>query len=437
MKEPNGHQRGVRSRSFQLILPVIATLSFSLYGQPAAAATGDLIAVVPIPENAGGIAVAFDGTFLYYTVFPGTQLHRIRPDGTGHTDVPITDSATGANPGELRAMTFDVSRGKLWAAFGAGTSLFLLDTTTGQATFQFSVAGNLPDCSSKGAPFGCLPPDGLAYDGIDDSIRYSPDGGRRVYHFSTGGQLLGVLDVDIPPNDIGPDCLPFLPVGDTAFTSGVAVGGPTLLLAANGGGGGCPFIFLFSKTGIKLGSFSYAGARAEDIECDNVTFNLDVIWVRDFSDGVLRAYEIPEGTCQAGGRPLTALSRRMTGGGGVQGTRVTFGFELHCHIGVTPNQLEINEGPNRFHLDKLTSANCSVTPGISPNPPPAGLDTYMGSGLGHFNGMPGATTQWIFQDAGEPSTGDTVSIIVKDAGGSVVVAAAGTIRGGNIQAHGK
>lgn len=142
---------------------------------------------------------------------------------------------------------------------------------------------------------------------------------------------------------------------------------------------------------------------------------------------------------------LTQVTQgRMTGGGsvidanGFPNTRVTHGFELNCNMTKTSNSLEINWGSgNKFHLDNLTSAICVNDPTISPNPPVAGFNTYVGQGTGKFNGVSGATAQWTFTDAGEPGTSDFAKIVVKNSGGTTVLSVSGDLTKGNQQAHNK
>ncbi|HJU43075.1 MAG TPA: hypothetical protein VJ691_09690, partial [Vicinamibacterales bacterium] len=102
-----------------------------------------------------------------------------------------------------------------------------------------------------------------------------------------------------------------------------------------------------------------------------------------------------------------------------------------------PNRLQINWGPgNRFHLGEVTSALCTDDPAIvSAKPRAVGFDTYDGSGTGQYNGQPGATITWRFTDAGEPGRNDYASIVIKDAGGNIVLVVTGTLNNGNHQAH--
>ncbi len=134
----------------------------------------------------------------------------------------------------------------------------------------------------------------------------------------------------------------------------------------------------------------------------------------------------------------TNLPGRMTGGGRVAtsaGVNVTHGFELHCDAAQTPNNLQINWGANKFHLEKLTKALCGDNPNIGPNPPGANFDTYMGEGTGRLNGVDGATVKWTFTDAGEPGSKDSVHITIKDSGGNMVLEVTGKLNKGNHQAH--
>ncbi len=153
-------------------------------------------------------------------------------------------------------------------------------------------------------------------------------------------------------------------------------------------------------------------------------------------------------------RPPSAVTRRarMTGGGSIftdandtgvpPGTRITHGFELHCDPARKPNSLEINihnVTDSQFHLENLTFANCTDDPTITPNPPNAPFDTYEGKGTGRFNGVSGATAEWIFTDAGEPGINDRIKrLLIKDANGTVVVNIPDpghTLTFGNHQAH--
>jgi hypothetical protein len=133
-------------------------------------------------------------------------------------------------------------------------------------------------------------------------------------------------------------------------------------------------------------------------------------------------------------------SRRMTGGGSVfteDGTRVTHGFELHCAASQEPNNLQVNWGKgNKFHLESLTSAVCVDDPGFDEGQPIAGFDTHRGTGTGRYNGVAGATAEWVFTDEGEPGKEDrVVSLTIRDVNNVVVLSVTGKLRNGNHQAH--
>ncbi len=123
-------------------------------------------------------------------------------------------------------------------------------------------------------------------------------------------------------------------------------------------------------------------------------------------------------------------------------TRVTHGFTLHCDASVQPNRLEVNWGPaknaQKFHLESLTTADCSDNSLISPQQPNADFDTIMGTGVGRFNGVSGATIQFTFDDAGEPGRNDSVKMLIKDKSGATVLNTGNSfvkIDVGNQQAH--
>jgi hypothetical protein len=140
----------------------------------------------------------------------------------------------------------------------------------------------------------------------------------------------------------------------------------------------------------------------------------------------------------------------MTGGGsvltdtGVQvtisGSRVTHGFELHCifppgSAPEEPNNLEINWGGNRFHLEALTQGFCIDDEAVDQRPPSAPFDTYIGAGSGRYNGASGAVARWVFVDAGEPGTRDTAAITITFGGSTVLSVPAAPLTFGNHQAH--
>ena len=135
---------------------------------------------------------------------------------------------------------------------------------------------------------------------------------------------------------------------------------------------------------------------------------------------------------------ISPAKGRMTGGGSVftdDNARVTLGFEIHCDLS-KPNNLQVNwPDGNKFHMLELTSAICTDDPAINPKPPVAPLDTFTGEGTGRFNGVEGATINFIFVDKGEPGKSDTAWIKIVDSGGQEVQNVSGSMKYGNLQAH--
>lgn len=131
---------------------------------------------------------------------------------------------------------------------------------------------------------------------------------------------------------------------------------------------------------------------------------------------------------------------RMTGGGHIEDggkTRDTsHGFQLRCDATDHRQSLEVNwEGGNKWHLEDLTSATCIDDPALNECPPCAGFDTYIGTGVGRYNGDSGATAEWTFTDDGEPGTNDHFDMVIRDSGGNIVLDVSGFLDGGNHQAH--
>jgi len=127
----------------------------------------------------------------------------------------------------------------------------------------------------------------------------------------------------------------------------------------------------------------------------------------------------------------------MTGGSSIisSGLRVTRGSNLNCDVTHNPQNLEIHWHGRRFHLESLTSANCSNDPNMHAGQPYAGFKTCTGSGTGTLDGVDGATIDFVFTDAGEPGTNDTAAYAIRDVDGNQVLSASGNLDNGNQQAH--
>jgi hypothetical protein len=106
------------------------------------------------------------------------------------TSFPTVNDDTG-NSLVFTEMAWYKGRGMLWAATDAcrdhPVQVYLLDPTTGEATFQFE-ARNENDFSTNFA-------DGLTYDGTDHTVWMSPDGpsSTDIYHYEENGTLINVI----------------------------------------------------------------------------------------------------------------------------------------------------------------------------------------------------------------------------------------------------
>ena len=151
---------------------------------------------------------------------------------------------------------------------------------------------------------------------------------------------------------------------------------------------------------------------------------------------------------------------RMTGGGSIfydnsPAIRVTRGFEIHCDLSV-PNKLQVNEHGGaklKFHLEVLTAATCTDEPGYNEIPPPAGFDTFVGTGTGKLDGVENAgDICFRFEDHGEPGIDDVATIAIWPLGtgpavctdltaaqwagvGGELLYVSGPMHHGNLQAH--
>jgi len=132
---------------------------------------------------------------------------------------------------------------------------------------------------------------------------------------------------------------------------------------------------------------------------------------------------------------------RFTGGGHqirVDGVRVTRGLTIHCDL-LLSNNLEINWNGNRFHtLEHLTTVACTDDPDIIQAPPPAPLDTLIGTGAGRYNNMEGYSIEFTLVDQGEPGREDQMAIYIYETanpGNVILNIPLQELSGGNLQAH--
>jgi hypothetical protein len=245
-------------------------------GQTAQAADGSVLRTVTAEgyNCSLGTGIAFDGQNLLLSCSNDNKITAVDP-----TDGSLVKSYSVSGVSSIGALAYDRGREVLWACGGFSgddTVVWQIDLETSLATQQFD------------GPVGC--PDGLAYDGRDDTFWLSPDVSPTVYHYSMTGELLGSV-----PANLG-----------SCGNSGIAVGGDYLFFANNG----CSQIYMAPRTDpTSTTLFGTYGARLEDLECDDVSFadlGKAAIWSKDAYDGVLNAFELNPGTCGFGGLPPVA-----------------------------------------------------------------------------------------------------------------------------------
>ena len=270
------------------VTALLTTALTTLIASQVAADPGDLLTdiVTPVPSPSGtaiGIAAdCEDPTTLYYTHSNQAVLHKMDSLGVAiGLPIPITDSATGA-PVSIGAIQWDESRGLLWGgtdSAGSPVSVYLIDPTTGVATYQFQT-------NSPGIGFT----DGISYDGSTDTVYVSDDVSSVIdEHDATTpwGLVRTLTPTDASGNPLG-------------LLSGVLVGKGDLLYV--GRNGAMTVDQIRKSDGAHLGSFAAPGFRVEDLECDLNSFApLEAIWVKDAYDNHVAAFEVEEGTCQCGG----------------------------------------------------------------------------------------------------------------------------------------
>lgn len=260
---------------------LVALISSLLIASSGKAATGDVVHMITgANPNGCGLnrGLAFDGTNLLVSCDSQNAVDIINPS-TGA--LVATKPITGLQG--TQASAWDATRNKLWVCSGHD-EVYLVDMSSGVATLQFSVSP-ASEC-----------PDGLAYDGSDDTIWTSPDAQCFISHFTTAGVQIGsTVNICDPPTSISPG------------NSGIAVGGSQLYLGTNGGAQ----VYQVPKdfTSSTLFFDNPEERRVEDMECDNITFaaqGKQVMWIQDAFDRIMHAVEISAGACGFGGLPPAA-----------------------------------------------------------------------------------------------------------------------------------
>ena len=283
------------------------------------AADGDNLAAIHIDrtgtacaDGASGIGVglAFDGTNLLASCYSDNTITANDPaDGS----LVAIHSISGSSA--LGALAWDQGRGLLWACSNSST-VGTIDLTTNVFTPAFPSEG-------------CF--DGLAYDGVDDTLWASADANTQIRHYNSAGVLLTSQALSL--GGYG--------------NSGIAVGGSSLYLANNGGSQ----IYVAPTDLSSVSLFASFPARLEDLECDDITFADDgvgAIWSIDAYDNDVNAWEIPAGSCSfggGGGGPEESSGGKVTGGGRLEldDGAVTFGTVAIADEEGAHGNLQVND----------------------------------------------------------------------------------------------
>jgi hypothetical protein len=246
----------------------------------ASAATGDSVHETDFSQSCAsgiGVGVAYDGAGHLWVSCYASNPDLLRADAvTGVVD------QTYNIEGGLGALAYDATRNALWAGPGCGSSsaiqLIQLDATKSVTGSSAAFTPGLP---------GCLD-DGLAYDASDDTLYYSPDASTQIEQDKTDGTHLRT----------------FSWTGSGCYNSGLAIGGNLLFQGSDG----CSHVWVVDKNTLAPAfDFATGGVRDEGLSCDPNTFasqGKQVMWSKEaYSPNRAFAFEIPSGTCGAGGQP--------------------------------------------------------------------------------------------------------------------------------------
>ncbi len=155
-----------------------------------------------------GVGVAYNGVNLLLSCYSDDTVTAVSPaDGSQ----VMVHHITGASA--LGALAWDSTNTQLWACSGFDT-VGIVDLTANTFTPKFTTTSVIFGDGSPGS--GCF--DGLAYDGMDNTIWASGDANDRLNHYSTTGAPISATNG--MTGKLG-----------GCGNSGIAVGGTNLYLA--------------------------------------------------------------------------------------------------------------------------------------------------------------------------------------------------------------
>ncbi|MBI4019849.1 MAG: hypothetical protein HY367_00840 [Candidatus Aenigmarchaeota archaeon] len=247
------------------------------------------------------VGLAFDGASLYYNRCGDVNIYKIDPVTGALEDTFDTEVALNPN-----AMAFDKKRNGIWFGTQACTGsprtmpIYFWDFDDDSVSLEFSVPETLVNPGTGQDFLNVCFLDGLAYNendpdtDADDELWFSDDVNKNLGLFRPDGSLVDGFDATDAHASL-------------STLSGLAIGGPNLYMANNGGGD----VFRADKDTLALvDQFASEDERLEDMECDPVTFApTEVMWVRhtpqgNADDDLITAFAIEPGTCGLGGQPV-------------------------------------------------------------------------------------------------------------------------------------
>lgn len=280
---------------------------------------GDLVHRFEVPVATGdhncSIGLTFDGRWLYYDRCEDSSIYRVDPlSGVLEDSFDTVDL-------EPACLAYDGTRNGIW--FGTrgcepeGMQIHFWNLDDDTVTLEFTIPAGLANpatgedllrlCLCDGLAFNARNPD----DPDDDELWFSDDVSRNVALFGLDGSVVAGFDAAA----VHPTLIREAGVGGN---SGLAVGGDRLFLG-NNGHGDLLVADANSDPLVLVSQFAVEEERPEDMACDQLTFDVPVIWLRntpragDFPD-VIAAYEIDRGSCVMGGLGTISMIDFESGG---------------------------------------------------------------------------------------------------------------------------
>jgi hypothetical protein len=205
----------------------------------------------------------------------GNQIHYVDP--TAPDWVRTIDTPTSGATLDWGSLAYRADRGDLLGCTDNtddSHDIYSIDIATGATTFLFA------------GPAGSWRCQGVAWDAAAAQINVHVFTSDVTYVYSETGTVLRTY-----PNPL--DC----PV------SGLAVSGDILYESCDG----AIMTYEVQKSlGSVITRFNSGDQRAEDVECDDETFESqckNVLWTKEAYNNEVFAFEIPYGSCNAGGLP--------------------------------------------------------------------------------------------------------------------------------------